>query len=91
MQIGRQARAATAAEASIMNLRPNFSASHPAARQASAAHITTALERWATCEVVKRPRLPGFSSTGPMYGKAGPMMVPPKSKSRPPHPAMTSR
>jgi hypothetical protein len=74
-----------------MSLRPNFSASQPAARQASAAHITTALERWDICAVVKRPRLPGYSSAGPMYGKAGPMMVPPKSKSSPPQPAMTSR
>ena len=36
-------------------------------------------------------RRPGFSSAGPMYGSAGPMMVPPKSNRSPPHPAMTRR
>ena len=33
----------------------------------------------------------GFSSTGPMYGKAGPIIVPPKSNRRPPQPAITNR
>ena len=41
--------------------------------------------------VVNNPRLPGFSSTGPMYGRAGPIIVPPKSNSSPPQPAMTSK